>query len=84
MNWRHYHEYITIGHRPLGMFCATFLLVGFVHNAASSSAGWSEHQAVSAKWVFGVVPKSDACSLLLTDILVKMAGSFLKEKPLEG
>lgn len=63
------------------MFCTTFLLVGFVHNTASSSAEWSEQAAVSARWLFGIVPKGDAASPLLTEVLVKTAVSFLKEKP---
>lgn len=71
----------SLGMDRLFMFCATFLLVGFVHNIASSSSEWSEHVAVSALWLFGIVPKSDACSLLLTEILAKIAVSFLKEKP---
>lgn len=78
-------EALTINTWPLGMdhlfmFCATFLLAGFVYNTASSSAEWSGHIAVSPQWLFGIVPKSGACSLVLTEILVRMAGSFLKEK----
>lgn len=44
------------------------------------AAQLNEQEAVSARGLFGIAPKSDAASLLLTEILVKIAVKLSKRK----